>query len=140
MMSGKGQTGADAQSWLKTPDQENAFWPLHFECELMVGTDPRERHLGQRRMERPHRRPNTWPHQPAEGRRPKRHSPTEGRPHTATYRRLRPPFSDARGQIVTAGKRTLGWYVLGKAQTLVTLRWLLIRPDLVSDRLTRITE
>ena len=54
-----------------------------------------------------------------------------------------PPFSDARGQIVTAGKRTLGWYVLGKALNVyevVTLRWLLIRPDLVSDRLTRITE
>lgn len=34
----EGRTGADAPSRLKPPDQENPFWPVHFECVLLVGT------------------------------------------------------------------------------------------------------
>jgi hypothetical protein len=37
MMLHQVRIGADARSRLKPPDQENPFWPVHLECELLVG-------------------------------------------------------------------------------------------------------
>ena len=46
----KGRTGANAQSRLKPPDQENPIGPCTSSASFWSGPEPREWHYGQRRM------------------------------------------------------------------------------------------
>lgn len=61
----KGRTGANAQSRLKPPDQENPLGPCTSSASLRSGPEPRVWHYGQRHMKGRTYRSDTWPHQPA---------------------------------------------------------------------------
>ena len=61
----KRRTGANAQSRLKPPDQENPLGPCTSSASFRSGPEPREWHYGQRRMKGRTYRSDTWPHQPA---------------------------------------------------------------------------
>jgi hypothetical protein len=78
----KGRTGANAQSRLKPPDQENPLGPCTSSASFRSGPEPREWHYGQRHMKSRAYRSDTWPHQPATAKGSKNPLPTESRPYT----------------------------------------------------------
>ena len=79
----EGRTGANAQSRLKPPDQENPLGPCTSSASLRSGPETREWHYGQRHMKGRTYRSDTWPHQPADAKGSKNPLPTESRPYTA---------------------------------------------------------
>ena len=82
----KGRTGANAQSRLIPPDQENPLGPCTSSASFRSGPEPREWHYGQRQMKSRTYRSDTWPHQPATAKSSKNPLPTESRPYTAPFR------------------------------------------------------
>jgi hypothetical protein len=61
----KWRIGANAQSRLKPPDQENSLGPCTSSASFRSGPEPREWHYGRRHMKGRTYRSDTWPHQPA---------------------------------------------------------------------------
>lgn len=79
----KGRTGANAQSRLIPPDQENPLGPCTSSASCRSGPETREWHYGQRQIKGRTYRSDTWPHQPADAKGSKNPFPTESRPYTA---------------------------------------------------------
>jgi transposase len=60
---GKGK-GATARKTVDTAGSDHPICAPHFGCAKLIRDRVRGRLYGQRRMKRPHHRPDTWPHRP----------------------------------------------------------------------------